>query len=170
MTAISEKSLFDLAMEVDAATGIRLEMVSGIPIWEAHPNTRHQRTVRDIERSIRPAPNSDTGCECAYLSDVYVRFPDGSLKRPDISIFCREPEEDDEPVSMVPAAVIEILSRGYEAKDLEMGVALYLKHSIRDIVIVDPRSGRIVHYVDGVLQEGWSPVEIGLQCGCVCRV
>jgi hypothetical protein len=48
-------------------------------------------------------------------------YPDGSLKRPDISIFCHEPEEQDDAISLVPEAMIEVVSRGYEAKDLEIG-------------------------------------------------
>lgn len=55
------------------------------------------------------------------MSDVYVSFPDGSLKRPDISIFCQEPAEEEEAITLVPEAVIEIVSKGFEAKDFEIG-------------------------------------------------
>ena len=61
-----------------------------------------------------------------FVSDVYVSFPDGSLKRPDIAIFCREPDEEDEAIKLVPEAVIEIVGKGYEAKDLELAPQFYL--------------------------------------------
>jgi hypothetical protein len=104
--------------------GIRLEIVRGLPLWEAHPVVRHQRAIDRIRTTIRPTPpTSGQGrvCDCVHLADVYVQFPDGSLKRPDISIFCQEPDEEDDAVQLLPEAVIEVVSRGFEAKDRRLG-------------------------------------------------
>lgn len=103
--------------------GIRLEIVAGLPIWEPHPLYRHQKAIDRIRSTIqRSAPDlHQTQCGCVHIADVYVSFPDGSLKRPDIAIFCQEPPEDDEAIKLIPEAVIEIVSKGYEAKDLEIG-------------------------------------------------
>ena len=43
-------------------------------------------------------PDSAEPCQCAHLSDVLIRFQDGSLKRPDIAIFCAEPPDQDEAI------------------------------------------------------------------------
>jgi len=103
--------------------GIRLEIVRGLPLWEAHPVYKHQKAIDRIRATIRPIAQDDANrCACVHISDVYVSFPDGSLKRPDIAIFCREPDEDDEAITLVPEAVIEIVSKGYEAKDLEIAL------------------------------------------------
>ena len=101
--------------------GIRLEVVGGLPIWEANPFLRHQEAIDRIRSSLPPAPQPNIGYDCIHLANVYIVFPDGSLKRPDISIFCREPDEQDEAIALLPEAVIEVISRGYEAKDLESG-------------------------------------------------
>jgi len=82
---------------------------------------------------------------------VYISFPDGSLKLPDISIFCQEPKEDDEAIKQVPDAVIEVISKGYEAKDLEIGPHFYLSQGVK-------------------VTRQVSPVEIVLECGCKCVV
>jgi hypothetical protein len=66
--------------------GIRLEIVGGLPIWEAKPLLKHQRAVDRIRASIQKAPGA-SDCGCFHYADVYVAFPDGSLKRPDIAIF-----------------------------------------------------------------------------------
>src|SRR5438105_14699221 len=95
---------------------VRLEITGGIPTWEASPGLRHQRISFRIETSIKPSPQSGGGCVCAHFADIYIRFPDGSLKRPDISIFCVDPPDQDEALEMVPEAVIEIISPGYEYK------------------------------------------------------
>lgn len=109
--------------------GIRLEVVSGLPIWEAHPVWRHQRAIDRIRASI--APLKPAASSCVHARSVYVQFPDGSLKRPDIAIFCREPDESDDAISLVPEAVIEVVSKGYEAKDLEIGPPFYLAQGVK---------------------------------------
>ena len=110
------------------ALGIRLEMVAGLPIWEPHPVYKHQKEVDRIRSSL-------TSNACVHTANVYVSFPDGSLKRPDISIFCQEPAEQEEAVTLVPEAVIEVISKGYEAKDLEIGPQFYLAQGVKDAVV-----------------------------------
>lgn len=151
--------------------GVRLEIVGGLAIWEAHPVYKHQKAIDRIRQTIVPLAATDAAaCTCVHASDVYVSFPDCSLKRPDISIFCREPDEDDEAIKLVPEAVIEIISKGYEAKDLEIGPRFYLSQGVKDVVIFDPYTLLVLHVRrDGVTRQV-SPVEIRLECGCKCVV
>jgi hypothetical protein len=51
---------------------------------------------------------------------LHIQFPDGSDNRSDIAIFCEELSGTDTAVTTVLEAFIEILSRGYEKKDLEI--------------------------------------------------
>ena len=67
---------------------------------------------------------------------------------------------------MIPEAVIEILSKGYEKKDTEISLPFYLTQSIRDIVIFDPAANRVSHYHDGQADEHHSPVQLTFACGC----
>ena len=76
------------------AIGVRLEVTAGVPMWETSPVRRHQQTIDRIRATITPPPGEGE-CACVHLADVYIHFPDGSFKRPDISIFCREPDEED---------------------------------------------------------------------------
>jgi Uma2 family endonuclease len=112
-----------LSREADAA-GFRLEVVRGIATWEASPVLRHQRAVVRVVNSIRPMAVDSGSCACIAATDVQVLFPDGSRKRPDVAIFCGEPEEDSE-ITLLPEAVVEELSKDYEAKDLVIGVPFY---------------------------------------------
>ena len=154
--------------------GIRLEIVGGLPIWEAHPVYKHQKTIDRIRATIEPEASSreggETGCECIHISDVYISFADGSLKRPDISIFCREPEEQEEAITLVPEAVIEVISKGYEAKDLEIGPHFYLSQGVKDIVVFDPYTLLVLHVRRDSVRRLLSPVTIHLECGCMCTV
>lgn len=44
----------------------------------------HTIAVKRLEQSIRPIGS------CFTYQDMYVRFPDGSYKRPDLAIYCTE--------------------------------------------------------------------------------
>lgn len=154
--------------------GVRLEIVRGLPIWEPHPVYRHQKAIDRIRNTIEQvtvgADSQSNVCRCINAADVYVSFPDGSLKRPDISIFCREPEEDDEAITLVPEAVIEIVSKGYEVKDLEIGPSFYLSQGVKDVVVFDPYTLLVLHARRNGTKRMISPVEIFLECGCKCVV
>jgi hypothetical protein len=153
--------------------GIRLEMVGGLPLWEPHPVWKHQKAVDRIRATIEPVAGSTSttgACTCVHAADVYVSFPDGSLKRPDIAIFCREPEEEEEAIRLLPEAVIEVISRGYEAKDLEIGPRFYLSQGVRDVVVFDPYTLMVLHIRRDRVTRQVSPVTLELECGCRCVV
>ncbi|MEO5928673.1 MAG: Uma2 family endonuclease [Candidatus Kapaibacterium sp.] len=152
--------------------GIRLEIVGGLPIWEASPVWKHQKAVDRIRASIHAgSPASDAGaCACIHAADIYVAFPDGSLKRPDIALFCREPDEEEEAITLIPEAVIEVISKGYEAKDLEIGPHFYLSQGVRDVVVFNPYTLLVLHVRRDRVDRLTSPVTIDLQCGCRCTV
>lgn len=147
--------------------GIRLEIVRGLPIWEAAPVWKHQKAVDRIRDTIRPAGGA---CACVHAADVYVHFRDGSLTRPDIALFCREPDEEEEAITLVPEAVIEVVSKGYEAKDLEIAPSFYLSQGVKDVVVFDPHTLLVLHARrDGTVRKT-SPQPLELECGCTCEV
>lgn len=150
--------------------GIKLEFVAGLPIWEASPVMRHQVAVDRIRASIN-VKRTDNGCQCVHVADVYVQFPDGSLKRPDVSIFCREPDEQEEAIRLLPEAVIEVISKGYEKKDLDIGVPFYQTQGVKDIVVFDPYNNSVLHFRAGeTVRNLVSPSPIKFLCGCRCVV
>lgn len=146
--------------------GVRLEIVAGLPIWEASPVIRHQRAIDRIRESIV----AEKTCEGFHIANIYIAFPDGSLKRPDISLFCETPAETDEAVEEIPDAVIEVISKGYEKKDLEIGVPFYLSQGVKDVVVFNPYTNEVLHFRAGETRNLASPVEIEFECGCSCTV
>lgn len=152
--------------------GVKLEIAGGLAIWEASPIWKHQKAVDRIRDSIEKSEIEGNFCECVDAADIYVSFPDGSLKRPDISIFCREPneEEEEEAIKQVPEAVIEVISKKYEAKDLEISPPVYLANGVKDVVVFNPYTMEVFHFRNGEKREMTSPVEIELECGCRCII
>jgi Uma2 family endonuclease len=147
-------------------TGIKLEYVNGLPVWEGSPVFRHQKKIDDIRRSIRSDDKLTSPCDCVSVADLTIHFPDGSIKRPDISIFCTEPLELDTICTEIPAVVIEIISKGYEKKDTEVGLPFYLVQGLPDIVIFDPATNSLTHYHAGKSDTHQSPIELTFACGC----
>ncbi|NJK81706.1 MAG: Uma2 family endonuclease [Chloroflexaceae bacterium] len=162
---------FAALLERANAAGVRLEMIGGVPLWEPSPARRHQQSVDRIRATIAPiAATAEAGCTCLHIADVYIRFPDGSFKRPDISIFCREPDEQDEAITLHPEAVIEVVSAGHEAKDLEIGPHFYLSQGIQDVIVFDPHTLLVLHIRPTGAARHVSPVQIDLACGWRCVV
>ena len=148
-------------------SGLKLEVAGGVPTWEPSRGYRHQSHLFRIESSIQPPEVLEHGCDCAHAADVLIRFPDGSVKRPDIAVFCHEPEEQMSAITMVPEAVVEILSPDYEAKDLVIGVPFYLRMGVKDILVFDPATGLIRHFRPGYAELQYaSPKDLTLACGC----
>jgi Uma2 family endonuclease len=149
------------------ALNIRLEMIGGIGVWEASPAFYHQWEVDRIRLSIRPTSGA---CACIHVPDVLFTFSDGSFKRPDIAILCEMPVplETEDALKIVPAAVVEIISKNYEYKDLVLSPPFYLEQGVKDILIFDPRSKIILHYRKDWLEpkELSSPTRFELECGC----
>lgn len=154
-----------------APTQLRLEITGGVPTWRLLPSVRHQIVIDRIRASIEPAQVSTSSCPCYHLSDVGLRFPDGSFKRPDIAIFCTEPPEIDESWAQVPEAVIEIVSPEYEEKDLSVNPPWYLSQGVKDVLVVEPRERKVFHFRNAAPPtEYMSPQKIDLLCGCRCVV
>jgi Uma2 family endonuclease len=161
--------LYDLMLAADEA-GIKLEWVQGNPTWEAFPALRHQRVVERISRSIKPsAERGDGGCKSETVRDVYIKFPDGSIKRPDLAIFCHEVADTDEAIAVVPDAVVEVVSRGFEKKDLEIGPPFYLSQGVKDLLVVD-LDGKGHHFTAQGVKVYDPSTRVELNCGCVVVV
>ena len=163
-----EKILQDfirLTCEADEI-GIRLSIIGGIPVWEPSPSLRHQITFRRIENSITPRD----GATVIHATDVNTRLADDSHGRPDISIWTGEPEQDTE-VTLQPDAVVEVICKDYEAKDLLIGVPFYRRVGIPDVLVFDPQTNIVRHWRNGGNEKSYpSPVMLDLLCGCSITV
>lgn len=165
MQVVAEETL-DSRFEAADEAGIRLEVLDGQPFWQFHPSMQHQWTLRQIQMSLQRSRESQRDCACVDVSDVYIRFPDGSLLRPDISIFCELPPIQQEASRVIPKAVVEILSPGSAVKDLKAGPPFYLANGVLDVIVVDPVSKQVVHFDAEGRREHTQPVTLRLKCGC----
>lgn len=106
---------------------------------------------------IRPL---EEGCGCAHVASVYIQFPDGSLRRPDIALFCREPEEVDEAIPQIPQ-VRPRTSRSAQGSTSPRGY--------KDVVVFDPYTPLVLHLRKDRVERHISPVTLRLE-GCELTV
>ncbi len=161
---IEGDKLWDLMARAEEL-GLRLEMTDVGIVWEAMPGLRHQELAVSIYSAVQPSGDA-SGCDCYRALDVAVRFPSGIVKRPDISIFCRRPLQEEGFVDAVPEAVVEITSPDYEAKDLVSGPPLYLANGVKDVVVLHRSRGEVHHWTLTGSRKLPSPATISLTCGC----
>jgi Uma2 family endonuclease len=162
--------LLTLAIMSADEAGIKLEIVDGVTTWEALPTIRHQTIVDQIRATIDRDPKAGSDCGCHHYSDIAVWFSDGSFKRPDIAIYRLRPTEIDEATTEIPNAVIEIVSKGYEAKDLQFGLPFYRSQSVADVVVYDPATLVILHATTAGTNRLTAPCQLILECGCRCQI
>jgi Uma2 family endonuclease len=163
---------FDYLVREAESINVKLEVIAGVTVWEASPVYKHQLAVKRIAASLKPLP--DSNCACIETQDTYFQFPDGSQKRPDIAILCQEPplEAQDAPLEMIPVAVVEIISKNYEYKDLVLAPPFYLEAGVLDILIFNPADNSVLHYRPDFEKphQYLSPITLQLECGCEITV
>ena len=163
---------FDYLVREAESINVKLEMINGVPVWEASPMYRHQQAVKRIAASLKRLSGSN--CACIETQDTYFKFPDGSQKRPDIAILCHEPplEAQESALEIIPVAVVEIVSKTYEYKDLVLAPPFYLNAGVLDILIFNPADNSVLHYKPSLEQPNQyvSPVTLVLECGCEITV
>jgi Uma2 family endonuclease len=163
---------FEVSIRDAESINIKLEMIKGIPVWEASPVFQHQWELDRIRASIRRL--EPDRCACISIADVLFKFPDGSQKRPDIAILCAMPDRSttETALEIIPAAVVEIISKTYEYKDLVLAPPFYLENGIRDILIFNPADNSVLHYRPDFEQPKTytSPITLSLECGCEITV
>ena len=146
--------------------GLKFELTEGGITWEAFPGFAHQEIVFNVQASLDRRGASERGCDCVQGGDVDIVLPDGTVKRPDVSVWCRRPRNMEGFVHEVPEAVVEIVSPGYEAKDLVHGPPLYLRNGVKDVIVFDRAKGEVHHWTQAGRHTVPSPTVFDLVCGC----
>ncbi len=146
--------------------GLKFELTDGGITWETYPGVAHQEIVFGIQTSVNHGTDPVKRCDCYQGADVHVVLPDGTVKRPDISIWCKKPSELESFVHEIPEVVIEVVCPGYEDKDLVHGPPVYLRNGVRDVVVFDRQRGEVHLWTSEGKKVVASPAAIELQCGC----
>ena len=137
MALIPDRLLNAIVLKSDHSM-VKVELTAGVPTWEAPFTLLHQRTVAEIQASLRLAEG------CHAIQNAHVRFPEGSFRSPDLAIYDRDVPDTDGATDVIPVVALEVLSPGFEFKD-RLAVSFYLAQGVIDVVLVDPRTREVFH-------------------------
>lgn len=164
---ISEEE-FLAVVEAAHDIGLNIEIAGGLPIYELAPSMIHQEDVFEIAKTIRKGPRAaEGGCGCHVAPDALIRFPDGSYRRPDISVFCTRPPRIRAAATLVPTAVVEALSPSSIVKDTEVSPSWYLSQGVKDVFVYDPEGLTVDHFRASGRERHLVPVELETEAGCL---
>lgn len=116
------------------------------------PSRLHQQVLTRLAAQIVPALE-DGPCE-VYVAPFDVRLPRGdepddeieTVLQPDLSIICDPEKLDGAGCRGAPDWVIEVLSPATEARDRVHKRALYERHGVREVWLVDPEDRTVTVY------------------------
>jgi Uma2 family endonuclease len=161
-----------LAMGPDA----RFELDRGVLVAMSRSASGHGRVAANaqfaIESHVRPLGlgrvyAAETGFKLASDPDV-VRAPDVAFIRRE-----RVPPEGDGYAEVAPDLVVEVVSPGDAAHEIDLKVADYLAAGVRSIWVLYPRTGSVlIHRPEGVvrLRAGDAIADEPALPGFTCKV
>lgn len=128
----------------------RHELVDGVPIAMAAERAGHARAKLALVNALREAiARAGLPCE-AFTDGMTVRIDEHNGFEPDALVHCGEPIDDDESEVPSPVIVVEVVSPSSIGRDSNAKLDGYFRVvSVQHYLIVDTRSGRVVHYQRG---------------------
>ena len=153
--------------EAAREAGLKIEIASGLPIFQLAPSMIHQEDLGEIYKGVRKGPKAiASGCGCFAAFDALVKFPDGSYRRPDLSIFCVRPPRVRTATTIIPTAVVEALSPSSMVKDVQLSPAWYLSQGVRDVFVYDPEGLTVDHIRASGQERHFIPIDLETETGC----
>lgn len=134
----------DEFLEIDFGPNLRAELDNGVIRMMTGGTGGHARIQRNLMRLLGPQLRG-SGCG-PFGSDMGVRTHDGSIRYPDVTIYCGRsgPENDTVKAFDDPVIVIEVLSPSTTRTDTSVKIWEYRAlPSVQTIVFIEPSSERL---------------------------
>ncbi|MFI2373341.1 Uma2 family endonuclease [Streptomyces sp. NPDC018833] len=134
-------NLREVAEKIEAATGLRVQIVGGSLVMSPTPRGKHAGVIRRLRRQIdTAAPERLAAYEVSSIAmpgdlDDYVT--------PDLVVLPQDWDDDDDWLADphdVELAV-EVISRSEKARDISQKNDWYAVAGVRALLVVDPRHG-----------------------------
>lgn len=147
-----------LAMDLGDA---KAELVDGVILMMAGGSARHAAIAANLIGALLGKLRG-SGCR-PYGSDLALRTGEGSIRFPDVSVYCRDdtaPEPEFGQLLGIPRVVFEVLSPSTASNDQITKLAEYRAlPGLQTVVFVDPGTER-VRLVEAAFEgreAGWLP-------------
>ncbi|MEV4333319.1 Uma2 family endonuclease [Streptomyces sp. NPDC049597] len=134
-------NLREVAQKIEAATGLRVQIVGGSLVMSPTPRGKHAGVIYRLEEMIRPElPQSLVAAE--MVSVLMPEDPDDYVT-PDLTVCPAEFLSSDDWL-LDPRDVelaVEVVSQSEKARDITQKADWYAVAGVRALLVVDPRHG-----------------------------
>ncbi|WP_308295530.1 Uma2 family endonuclease [Streptomyces sp. MUM 178J] len=135
-------NLREVAEQIEASTGLRVEIIGGSLVMSPTPRGKHAGTIRRLRIQIEPRlPASLAPYE---MSSVALPEDPDDYATPHLTVLPVEWDEDDswlaDPGDV--ALAVEVISQSEKAKDITDKNGWYARAGVPVLLVLDPRTGR----------------------------
>jgi Uma2 family endonuclease len=130
-----------VAEQIEASTGLRVEILGGSLVMSPTPRGKHAGTIRRLRVQIEPA--LPLGLAAYEMSSVLMPQDPDDYATPDLAVLPVAWDEDDswlaEPSDV--ALAVEVISKSEKAKDITDKNGWYARAGVAVLLVLDPRTG-----------------------------
>lgn len=135
-------NLREVAEQIEASTGLRVEIIGGSLVMSPTPRGKHAGTIRRLRVQIEP--RLPEGMAPYEMSSVAMPEDPDDYATPDLTVLPVEWDEDDswlaDPGDV--ALAVEVISQSEKAKDVTDKNGWYARAGVAVLLVLDPRTGR----------------------------
>jgi len=134
----------------------KAELDNGVIRMMTGGTARHARVQINIIAALRSRLRG-SGCT-PYSSDMAVRTESGSVRYPDVTIFCGHDDADDDGEKAFddPKVIFEVLSAGTSRTDLRVKLPEYQALASVDTIVFVDVAKELLRIVQRTGTSGWS--------------
>ncbi|MBA2637300.1 MAG: Uma2 family endonuclease [Solirubrobacterales bacterium] len=157
MSAVAERLSADAYFALEDPR--RTELLDGTVVVN-EPTFLHQETVGAVYAALRAWTHGQPGRGVVSLA-LDLRLDDDYVLAPDVLWFAEPIPRDAVRAPRVPELVVEVRSLGTWARDLGPKRALYERHGVRELWLVDTAASSILVFTRGAGAPAFAdPIEV----------
>lgn len=135
-------NLREIAAKIEAATGLRVQIVGGKLVMSPTPRGKHAGVVKRLRRQLESAALPD-GLDVYEVSSIALPEDRDDYVTPDLILLPREWEEDDDWLAAPEdtALAVEVISQSEKSREIRDKTDWYAVAGVAVLLVLDPRKG-----------------------------
>lgn len=135
-------NLREIAEKIEAATGLRVQIVGGKLVTSPTPRGKHAGVVKRLRRQLESAALPD-GLDVYEVSSIALPEDRDDYVTPDLILLPTEWEEDEDWLAAPEdtALAVEVISQSEKSREIRDKADWYAVAGVAVLLVLDPRKG-----------------------------
>jgi Uma2 family endonuclease len=135
-------NLREIAEKIEAATGLRVQIVGGKLVMSPTPRGKHAGVVKRLRRQLEAAALPD-GLDVYEVSSIALPEDPDDYVTPDLIVLPTEWEDDDDWLADPEdaALAVEVISQSEKSREIRDKADWYAVARVPVLLVIDPRKG-----------------------------